>query len=138
MIGLTRLLQLASGLLLFYGALPMLSSAGLQPPNVVVWTAVGCVGLLTLSASRAERLPFAGLWVAGVAFALPLFMVSVGRVGAPECPPDHPPLTSSYSCVFPGTPVVVALALVLLVASLAGGVLELRAALRSRSAVAAR
>lgn len=89
---------------MLYASLPMVSSAGLQLPNVLVWAGLICIGLLTASASRAEGHLLAGLWVSVLAFALPVILLSLPRLGDTPCPPDHPPLTQLFYCVFLGIP----------------------------------
>ena len=123
---LVRLLQAVAGFLLFYGIEAMLSSAGIQPPNIVVLVAVFVIGVLAVAAWRSERRPAGGLWVAGLVVALPLLFQSASPKSDPVCPPDHPPLTQSYTCVAPGAPVVLAISAVVLVLSLAGAVVEVR------------
>jgi hypothetical protein len=123
---LVRLLQAVAGFLLFYGIEGMLSSAGLQPPNIVVLLALLAIALLATAAWRSERRPTGGLWVAGFVVALPLLLQSATPTSDPVCPPDHPPLTRSYNCVPPGAPSVLALSSVVLLLSLAGAVVELR------------
>jgi|SRR5438552_2733844 len=124
-----RVLQLVLGLVVLYFSLPVFSSAGLGQPNVGVWLGLVCIGLLTASASRAEGHLFAGLWVAVLAFALPAFLLSVGGVGKTPCPPDHPPITNTYSCVFPGYAALLAFAIVLMGAAIVGAAFDLRALL---------
>jgi len=124
-----RVLQLMLGLVVLYGSLPMFSSAGLQPPNVLVWTGLVGIGLLTASASRAEGHLFAGLWVSVLAFALPVILLSLPLLGRVPCPPNHPPITNTYDCVFPGYGALLAFALILLAAAIVGAVLDLRALL---------
>jgi hypothetical protein len=133
---LVRLLQAVAGFLLFYGIEGMLSSAGLQPPNIVVLVALLVIGMLTLAAWRSERRPTGGLWVAGFVVALPLLFQSASPRSDPVCPPDHPPLTRTYNCVAPGAPIVLAVSSVVLLLSLAGAVVEIRGLVsRVRSAM---
>jgi hypothetical protein len=124
-----RALQLVLGLVVLYFSLPMFSSAGLQQPNVGVWVGLVCIGLLTASASRAEGHLLAGLWVAVLAFAIPVVLFSLAGVDKTPCPPNHPPITNTYSCVFPGYPALLAFALGLTLAAIVGAVLDLRALL---------
>jgi len=119
-------LQGLAGFFLFYGIEGMLSSAGLQPPNILVVVSLLVIGLLGVAAWRSERRPAGGLWVAGLVVALPLLLESATPTSDPVCPPDHPPLTQSYNCVPPGAPVVLALSAVLLLLSFAGAAVELR------------
>ena len=128
-----RVLQLVLGLVVLYFSLPMFSSAGLQQPNVGVWLGLVCIGLLTASASRAEGHLLAGIWVAVLAFALPVMLFSVAALGAPPCPPNHPPITNSYYCVFPGYPALLAFALALMAAASVLAVLDFRALLARAS-----
>ena len=123
---LVRLLQAVAGFLLFYGIEGMLSSAGLQPPNIVVLISLLAIVVLAVAAWRSERRPLGGLWVAGFVVALPLLLQSASPRSDPVCPPDHPPLTPSYTCVPPGAPAVLAISSVVLVLSLAGAVVEIR------------
>ena len=123
---LVRLLQALAGFLLFYGIEGMLSSAGLQPPNIVVIVALLVIGVLTAAAWRSERRPTGGLWVAGFVVALPLLFQSASPRSDPVCPPDHPPLTNTYNCVAPGASVVLAISSVVFLLSLVGVVVEAR------------
>jgi 4-amino-4-deoxy-L-arabinose transferase-like glycosyltransferase len=133
---LVRVLQAVAGFFLFYGIEGMLSSAGLQPPNIVVLVALFVIVVLTAAAWRSERRPTGGLWVAGLVVALPLLLQSASPRSGPVCPPDHPPLTESYYCVAPGAPVILAISSVVLLLSLAGAVVELRGLMgRPQSAV---
>ncbi len=124
-----RLLELVLGLVVLYFSLPMFSSAGLGQPNVGVWLGLVCIGLLTASASRAEGHLFAGLWLAVLAFALPVMLFSMAALGAPPCPPNHPPITNTYYCVFPGYPALLAFALALIAAAFVLAVFDFRALL---------
>jgi FtsH-binding integral membrane protein len=108
---LVRLLQAVAGFLLFYGIEGMLSSAGLQPPNIVVVVALFVIVVLAAAAWRSERRPVGGLWVAGFVVALPLLLQSAT--------PRSDPAT-------PATPVVLAISAVALLLSLAGAVVEAR------------
>jgi hypothetical protein len=123
---LVRLLQAVAGFLLFYGIEGMLTSRGLQPPNILVVVSLLVIGLLAAAAWRSERRPTGGLWVAGFVVALPLLLQSATPRSDPVCPPDHPPITNSYNCVAPGAPVVLAISSVVLVLSLLGAVVEAR------------
>jgi hypothetical protein len=123
---LVRLLQAVAGFLLFYGVEGMLSSAGLQPPNIVVLMALSVIVVLAAAAWRSERRPTGGLWVAGFVVALPLLLQSASPRSDPVCPPDHPPLTNTYNCVAPGAEVVLAISSVVFLLSLVGAVVEVR------------
>jgi len=124
-----------AGVLLFYGTEAMITSAGFRGPNIVVLVALLVIGLLAAAAWRSERRPTGGLWVAGMVVALPLLLQSASPRSGPICPPDHPPLTETYTCVAPGAPVVLAISSVVLLLSVAGAVVELRGLMgRPRSA----
>jgi len=123
---LVRILQALAGFLLFYGIEGMLSSRGLQPPNILVLAALLVIGLLGAAAWRSERRPVGGFPVAGLVVGLPLLLQSATPTSAPVCPPDHPPLTETYNCVPPGAPVVLALSSVVLLLSFGGAAIELR------------
>ena len=107
---LVRLLQAAAGFLLFYGIEGMLSSAGLQPPNIVVLISLFAIVLLAVAAWRSERRPTGGLWVAGFVVALPLLLQSA----------------SPRSDPVPRAPVVLAISSAVLVLSFVGAVIEAR------------
>jgi hypothetical protein len=123
---LVRLLQAVAGFLLFYGIEGMLSSAGLQPPNIVVLISLFAIVLLAVAAWRSERRPTGGLWVAGFVVALPLLLQSATPRSDPVCAPDHPPITNSYNCVAPGAPIILAISSLVVVLSLLGAVVEAR------------
>jgi CDP-diglyceride synthetase len=127
--GAARILQLILGLVVLYGSLAMFTSAGLREPNALVWAGLIGIGLLTASTSRAEGHLLAGLWVSTMTFALPIALLSVGHVSDPPCPSDHPPLTNSYYCVFPGYPALLAFALALMAVAVVLAVLDFRALL---------
>jgi hypothetical protein len=131
---LVRLLQAAAGFLLFYGIEAMITSAGFRGPNVLVLVALLAIVMLAVAAWRSERRPMGGLWVAGFVVALPLLLQSATPRSDPVCPPDHQPLTSSYNCVAPGAPIVLAISSAVLLLSLAGAVIEVRGLMaRARS-----
>ena len=121
-----RILQAVAGFFLFYGVEGMLSSSGLQPPNVLVLVALLVIGILGAAAWRSENRPVGGLWAAGLVVALPLLAHSATPTSWLVCSPDHPPLTETYNCVPPGAPVVLAISSVLLLLSFAGAAVELR------------
>jgi len=129
LIALRRVLQFVFGLIVLYGSLGMFTSAGLREPNALVWAGLVAIGLLTASTSRAEGHLLAGLWVSTMTFAVAIALLSVGHVGDPPCPPDHPPLTPTYYCTFPGYPALFVFALILTAAAVVGAVLDLRALL---------
>ncbi len=129
-----RFLQLLCGLTLFYGFAAMISTAGLQPPNIVVWVALFAIAACTITASRSERRLLAGLWVSVAACALPLALQAASHLSAPTCPPDHPPLTQSYYCVPPGASLVLIISCVALGLSVLGALDEFRPFRRLRSA----
>ena len=126
---LVRLLQAVAGFLLFYGTKGMITSAGFRGPNIIVLVALVVVGVLAAAAWRSEGRPTGGLWVAGLVVALLLFLQSAAPRTGPICPPDHPPLTETYTCVAPGAPVVLAISSVVLLLSVAGAYVELRGVL---------
>jgi hypothetical protein len=128
-----RFLQFVLGLIVLYGSLGMFTSAGLREPNAIVWAGLVAIGLLTASTSRAEGHLLAGLWVSTMTFGVAIALLSVGHISDPPCPPDHPPLTPTYYCVFPGYPALFVFALVLTAAAVVGAVLDLRALLARAS-----
>ncbi|TMC45812.1 MAG: hypothetical protein E6J23_03880 [Chloroflexi bacterium] len=129
LIALRRVLQLVLGLIVLYGSLGMFTSAGLREPNALVWAGLVAIGLLTASTSRAEGHLLAGLWVSTMTVAVAIALLSVGHVSDPPCPPDHPPITSSYYCVFPGYPGLLAFSLALMAAAAVLAVMDFRALL---------
>jgi len=129
-----RALQGLSGFIAYYGATGMLTSQGLRPPNVLVLMGLAAIGLTTIAASRAERRPLAGLWVAAIVVALPFLVWSIAHVSDAPCPPDHPPITSAYDCGVPGAPLVLATSGVVLIAAIVGAFVELRSLASGRRA----
>lgn len=129
-------MQAVAGFLLFYGTEAMITSAGFRGPNIVVLVALFVIGVLAIAAWRSERRPAGGLWVAGVVVSLPLLLQSAAPRSGPVCPPDHPPLTESYTCVAPGAPVVLAISSVVLLLSVVGAVVEVRGLLAGPPSVA--
>jgi hypothetical protein len=130
-----RALQALSGFIVYYGATGMLTTAGLRPPNAIVLMGLAAVGLTTIAASRAERRPLAGLWVAAIVVALPFLLWSIAHFSDTPCPPDHPPLTPAHSCGVPGAPLVLALSGAVLFAAIVGALAELRSLWGGRRAV---
>jgi hypothetical protein len=126
-----RLLQVVAGFFIFYGATAMLTSAGLQPPNIVVLAGLAAAALCTISASRAERRALASLWVAGVVVAVPFLLWSVVHLADPVCPPDHLPLSQAYYCAPPGAGAVLTISGAALALSLWGAAADVRAVIRS-------
>ena len=136
LIALRRALQFLFGLIVLYGSLGMFTSAGLREPNALVWAGLVAIGLLTASTSRAEGHLLAGLWVSTMTFAVAIALLSVGHMSDPPCSPDHPALTPTYYCVFPGYPALFVIALILTAAAVVGAALDLRALLARGSRTA--
>jgi len=94
------LLQLAGGLVTWYGAQAMFTTAGLMPPNLIVIFGVLIIFLASVVAARSQPAPALGWWLGVALVSLPFVLIAMPGAGA-ECPPGHPPLTSSYNCVAP-------------------------------------
>lgn len=101
-------LQIFAGLLTAYGTFAIISTAGIQPPNIVALLGLVAAAASGLAAARVARNPFASWWPSLAAIAVPLLFVTLPELGQTSCPPDHPPLTATYYCVPPGAPVIFA------------------------------
>ena len=97
MVILTRLLQLASACLFMFGLTAMLTTAGIQPPNAIVFLGLAGIVLMAIASARLQRDRFSGWWWTLVAIALPLVVLTWPSAGIP-CPADHPPLTNAFTC----------------------------------------
>lgn len=109
------------GALTAYGATAMLSTAGIMPPNSIVIAGLAICALTVVVMVASER-RLDGIWPALLLIGLPYSLYAFGSWSVAECPPDHPPITSTFSCSPVGThaiavvaPVVTLVALVLLV-----------------------
>ena len=126
---LIRGLQVVGGLVTMYGVTAMLTSDGVQPPNVVVYLGIG----LALIASALQRAAgarwHAGWWAYTAALSLSLALGTLPTLGAPECAVPHPPLSPTFYCVSVGAHAAFVAATVVALASLAAG---LRSLLRRR------
>ncbi len=119
---LLRTLMAVAGAITFYGATAMFTSAGVEPPNIIV--IIGGVGVLAAAIVtwlRERRLD--GLWPAILIITVPFALIAFGSWTSAECPPDHPPITQSYSCAVVGSH---AIAIVAPFIALAGLVLFVR------------
>ena len=65
--------------------------------------------------------------ICDIYLALPAVLLSLPHLGDPACPPNHPPITNSYYCVFPGYPALLAFALALMAGAVVLAVLDFRA-----------
>jgi len=94
------LLQVAGALVTWYGAQAMFTTAGLMPPNLIVIFGVLVIVLASIVAMRSQPPPAVGWWLGVALVSLPFVLIAMPGAG-PECPPGHPPLTSTYNCVAP-------------------------------------
>lgn len=119
---LVRGLQVFGGLVTMYGVTAMLTSDGVQPPNTVVVLGFG-LALVASIAQHATGAPWhAGWWAYAGALSISLALVTASSLGAPECAVPHPPLSPSFRCVSVGAQAAFVGAMVIALASLAGGV----------------
>ena len=95
-------LQICAGLLTAYGTFAMISTAGTLPPNSVVVLGLVAAVASGLATARIAGNPYAGWWPSLAALAIPLLLVSLPYLAQVPCPPDHPPLTPTHTCVPPG------------------------------------
>lgn len=96
-----RAILAAAGALAAYGATGMFTGAGIMPPNsLVVIGAAAAVICAAALAWKERRLD--GVWVALLP-AIPYALYAIGMWSTAECPPDHPPITATYSCAPVGT-----------------------------------
>ena len=118
---LLRALVSIGGALTAYGATGMFTTAGLMPPNALVVVGLGVCAAAMLAMWTGER-RMDGIWPALLLIGLPYSLYAFGSWSLAECPPDHPPITPTFSCSPVGThaiavvaPVITLVALVLLV-----------------------
>jgi len=119
-------LQIFAGLLTAYGTFAMSSTAGIQPPNLVVLLGVGAMAASGLAAARVAGNPFAGWWPSLAALAVPWLLVTFPVLLETPCPPDHPPLTPTYHCVPPGAPIFFAVSALAIAVAVWGAGRDLR------------
>jgi hypothetical protein len=118
---LVRALVAMGGALTAYGATGMFSTAGFMPPNPIVIAGLAICALTVVVMVASER-RMDGVWPALLLIGVPYSLYAFGSWSVAECPPDHPPITPTFSCSPVGThaiavvaPVVTLVALVLLV-----------------------
>jgi len=99
----------------------MFSTAGFMPPNPIVIAGLAICALTVVVMIASER-RIDGVWPGFIVIGLPYSLYAFGSWSSAECPPDHPPITPTFSCSPVGThaiavvaPIVVLVALVLLV-----------------------
>jgi hypothetical protein len=99
----------------------MFTSGGFMPPNLLVFAGAAILAMAALAMISSERRTD-GVWPALLLIGLPYSLYAFGSWSIAECPPDHPPITPTFSCSPVGThaiaviaPVVTLVALVLLV-----------------------
>ena len=118
--------QIAAGFLVAYGSFAMSSSAGLQPPNVLVIVGLVAAAASGVAAARVAGDPFAGWWPSLAALAVPWALVTFPALLRTPCPPDHPPITPTYDCVPPGAPIFFAVSAFAIALALWGAWRDLR------------
>ena len=94
------LLQVAGAAVTWYGAHAMFTTAGIMAPNAVVIVGVLMIALASLVVMRSQPRPAYGSWLGVALLSVPFVLILMPGPG-PECPPDHPPLTTTYECVPP-------------------------------------
>lgn len=118
---LLRAILAAAGALAAYGATGMFTTAGIMPPNHIVLVGAAAAGVCVAALGVRER-RVDGIWVALLP-AVPYALYAFGMWAVAECPPDHPPLTPTYTCAPVGTH---AIAVVAPLVAAAGAVLLVR------------
>ena len=120
-----RAILAAAGALAAYGATGMFTSAGIMPPNPLVLIG-GAAAAVCVAALAAKERRVDGLWVALLP-AIPYALYAIGMWSTAECPPDHPPITPTYSCAPVGTHAIAVVAPLLAAAAAVLFVRDVRA-----------
>jgi hypothetical protein len=119
---LVRSLQIVGGFVTMYGLVGMFSSDGLRAPNLAVYLGLG-LGLFAIILQRAASGRWRdGWWAYTAALSAPLVATTLPTLGSPECPIPHQPISADFYCVSAGSHGLFAIAVVLSVISIAGGV----------------
>lgn len=107
---LIRSVQVVAGLITMYGILAMLTSAGLEGPNAIVYVGVALVTIAAV-AQRRLGMPWSGGWSLFLgALSGPLALITIRTFGSPECTASRAPLSPSLYCVGAGSHAVFVLA----------------------------
>lgn len=117
-----RGLAAIGGAITAYGATVMFTTAGVEPPNAIVFAGlVICLAVAVVLWSESRSI--AGLWPAILIAAVPYALYAWGDLALAECPQPHPPITPTYACAPIGTH---AIAIAAPIVTLAGLVLFVR------------
>jgi hypothetical protein len=93
---LLRALTAIGGAVAGYGATGMFTTAGLMPPNALVYAGLVLCGLAAALLWSAER-RLSGLWPA-LLIGLPFSLYAFSSLGVQECRAPYLPITPNYSC----------------------------------------
>lgn len=124
-----RVLVATGGAIAAYGATAMFTSAGVEPPNIIVIVGVVTSALIAIALWTRER-RLDGIWPALMVVGIPYALYAFGSWATTECPADHPPITPTYSCSPVGTHAIAIVAPLLALVGLALLVRDVRALAR--------
>jgi len=128
---LLRVLMAVGGAIAAYGATGMFTSAGIMPPNAIVIVGLAAASAAALALWSSER-TLTGIWPALLIAAVPFSLYAIGSWGQDECPPDHPPIGSAYSCSPVGSHLLAVIGPVVTLVGLATLVLDMRTLTRGQ------
>lgn len=128
---LIRGLQVIAGLVSMYGLNGMFTSNGIEPPNVTVYGGVALALFAALAQAVVGARWYAGWWLYAGTLSVALAFITLSTIGVAECTGQLPP-PGTTRCAAGGTHLEFRLAVLIIVASLAGAIGAMRTSLSSR------